>query len=49
MDHYFLHTLAEASDAFNATMKDFGYTQHFEAFDPTTHHYHVPQQRPLYG
>ena len=46
-DHYFHHALAEACDAFNATVKDFGYFQQLEAYDPATHQYHVQQKHPI--
>ena len=47
-DHYFRQALTKICDAFNAKMKDFGYTQQLEAYDPETHQYHVPQKHPFY-
>ena len=43
------HALAEACDAFNVTMKNFGYTQKLQQYDPAIHQVHAPQQHPFYG
>ena len=47
--HLFQTALAEAGDAFNATMKDFGYTQQLQQYDSAVHQFHAPQQHPFYG
>ena len=48
-DHYFKHALSEACEAFNATMKDFAYTQRLQQYDLAVHQFHAPQQHPLNG
>ena len=40
--------LTEALDAFNNILKDFGYTQQLEMYDPHQHQVHLPQQHPPY-
>ena len=45
---YFRIALHEATDAFNNMLKDFGYTQQLEIYDPHQHQVHPPQQHPLY-
>ena len=47
-DQYFRVALNEATDAFNNMLKDFGYTQQLEIYDPHLHQAHPPQQHPLY-
>ena len=47
-DQYFRIALNEATDAFNNMLKDFGYTQQLEIYDPHQHQVHPPQQHPLY-
>ena len=47
-DQYFRVALHEATDAFNIMLKDFGYTQQLEIYDPHLHQVHPPQQHPLY-
>ena len=42
-DTYFHHALAEACDAFNTEMLDFGYTQKLEPYSPTQHQIQPPQ------
>ena len=48
-DHYFRTALQEATDAFNNMLKDFGYTQKLEIYDPLQHQAHPPQQHPLFA
>ena len=48
-DQYFRVALSEATDAFNNMLKDFGYTQQPEIYDPHLHQVHPPQQHPLYS
>ena len=48
-DHYFRIALQEATDAFNNMLKDFGYTQKLEIYDPLQHQTHPPQQHPLFA
>ena len=47
-DQYFRIALHEATDAFNNMLKEFGYTQQLEIYDPHQHQVHPPQQHPLY-
>ena len=47
-DQYFRAAIQEAIDAFNNMLKDFGYTQQLEIYDPIQHQAHPPQQHPLY-
>ena len=47
-DHYFHTPLQEATAAFNNMLKDFGYTQKLEIYDPLRHQAHPPQQHPLF-
>ena len=37
-DQYFRTAIQEATDAFNNMLKDFGYTQQLELYDPIQHH-----------
>ena len=46
-DQYFRTAIQEAPDAFNNMLKDFGYTQQLEIYDPIQHEVHPPQQHPL--
>ena len=39
-DQYFRTALQEATDAFNNMLKDFGYTQKLELYDPFQHQTH---------
>ena len=48
-DQYFRTTLQEATDAFNNMLKDFGYTQKLEQYDPLQHQAHPTQQHPLFA
>ena len=48
-DHYFRTALQEATDAFNNMLKDFGYSQKLEIYDPLQHQTHPPQQHPLFA
>ena len=43
-DQYFRTALQEATDAFNNMLKDFGYTQKLELYDPIQHQTHPPSQ-----
>ena len=47
-DQYFRTALDEATDAFNNMLKDFGYTQKLELYDPLQHQAHPPSQNPLF-
>ena len=47
-DQYFRTALQEATDAFNNMLKDFGYTQKLELFDPIQHQTHPPSQNSLF-
>ena len=47
-NQYFRVALSEATDAFNNMLKDFGYTQQLEIYDPHLHQVLPPQQHPLY-
>ena len=47
-DQYFRVAIQEATDAFYKMLKDFGYTQQLEIYDPHQHQAHPPQQHPLY-
>ena len=42
-DQYFRTALQEATDAFNHMLKDFGYTQKLELYDPIQHQTHPPK------
>ena len=46
-DQYFRTALQEATDAFNNMLKDFGYTQKLELYDPIQHQTHPPSQNSL--
>ena len=46
---YFRTALQEATDAFNTMLKDFGYTQKLELYDPLQHQAHPTQQHPLFA
>ena len=48
-DQYFCTALQEATDAFNTMLKDFGYTQKSELYDPLQHQAHPTQQHPLFA
>ena len=48
-DQYFHAALQEATNAFNNMLKDFGYTEKLEIYDPHQHQAHPPQQHPLYN
>ena len=47
-DQYFRTALQEATDAFNNMLKDFGYTQKLELYDPLQHQTHLPSQNSLF-
>ena len=47
-DQYFRTALQESTDAFNNMLKDFGYTQKLELYDPLQHQAHPPSQHPLF-
>ena len=47
-DQYFRTALQEATDAFDNLLKDFGYTQKLELYDPLQHQTHPPSQHPLF-
>ena len=47
-DQYFRTALQEATDAFNNMLKDFGYTQKLELYDPIQHQTHPPSQNSLF-
>ena len=47
-DQYFRTALQEATDAFNNMLKDFGYTEKLELYDPLQHQAHPPSQHPLF-
>ena len=40
--------IQEATDAFNNMLKDFGYTQKLELYDPIQHQPHPPSQNSLF-
>ena len=46
-DQYFRTALQEATDAFNNMLKEFGYTQKVELYDPLQHQAHPLQQHPF--
>ena len=46
-DQYFRTAIQEATDAFNNMLKDFGYTQQLELYDPIQHQPHPPSQNSL--
>ena len=46
-DQYSRTALQEATDAFNNMLKDFGYTQKLELYDPIQHQTHPPSQNSL--
>ena len=46
-DQYFRAAIREAIDAFKNMLKDFGYTQQLEIYDPLQLQAHPPQQHPL--
>ena len=48
-DHYIRTALQEATDAFNNMLKDFGYTQKLEIYDPLQHQALAPHQHPLFA
>ena len=48
-DHYFRTALQEVIDAFNNMLKDFGYIQKLEIYNPFQHQTHPPQQHPLFA
>ena len=48
-DQYFKAAIQEAILAFNNVLKDFGYTQTLEYYDPQMHQAHPPQPHPLYN
>ena len=48
-DHYFRTALQQATDALKNTLKDFGYTQKLEIYDPLQHQAHPPQQHTLFA
>ena len=47
-DQYFRAALQEATDALNNMLKNFGYTQKLELYDPLQHQAHPPSQHPLF-
>ena len=47
-DQYFRTAIQEATDAFNNMLKDFGYTQQLELYDPIQHQTHPPSQNSLF-
>ena len=47
-DQYFRTAIQEATDAFNNMLKDFGYTQKLELYDPIQHQPHPPSQNSLF-
>ena len=47
-DQYFRTAIQEATDAFNNMLKDFGYTQQLELYDPIQHQPHPPSQNSLF-
>ena len=47
-DQYFHTAIQEALLAFNNVLKDFGYTQTLEYYDPHLHQAHPPPQHPLF-
>ena len=47
-DQYFRTALQEATDVFNNMLKDFGYTQKLELYDPLQHQTHPPSQNSLF-
>ena len=47
-DQYFHTAIQEAIIAFNNILKDFGYTQTLEYYDPHVHRAHPPPQHPLF-
>ena len=47
-DQYFKTAIQEAIIAFNNVLKDFGYTQTLEYYDPNVHQAHPPSQHPLF-
>ena len=47
-DQYFRTAIQEATDAFNNMLKDFGYTQKLELYDPIQHQTHPPSQNSLF-
>ena len=48
-DQYFHAASQEATNAIKNMLKDFGYTQKLEIYDPHQHQAHPPQQHPLYN
>ena len=46
-DQYFKTAIQEAILTFNNVLKDFGYTQTLEYYDPNVHQAHPPSQHPL--
>ena len=48
-DQYFRTALQEATDVLNNMLKDFGYTQNLELYDPLQHQAHPTQQHPLFA
>ena len=47
-DQYFQTAIQEAILAFNNILKDFGFTQTLEYYDPHVHQAHPPPQHPLF-
>ena len=47
-DLYFHTAIQEAIIAFISILKDFGYTQTLEYYDPHVHQAHPPPQHPLF-
>ena len=47
-EQYFKTDIQEAILAFNNVLKDFGYTQTLEYYDPNVHQAHPPPQHPLF-
>ena len=46
-DQFFKTAIQEAILAFNTVLRDFGYTQTLEYYDPNVHQAHPPSQHPL--
>ena len=47
-DQYFKTAVQKAILAFNKVLKDFGYTQTLEDYDPNVHQAYPPSQHPLF-
>ena len=48
-DNYFQAAIDEAIDAFNAVLRDFGYSQQLQRYNPDTHQVHPLVPHPFWS